>query len=337
MYPELSREIKEKIIQGWLSGVPRDLLAESMDVAEGTVTNVVEFYKQNDNLLDLQRQIAVIIRKTGSDVIQFASNMRWANALKRAACNNENVMRFILDSQKEFDLNGINESHTITTLVQIADMLTIQKIPFTEIGDHLQKEYAELEKVELDIAANNEILNKSNAEVDSVLAKNRLHLDEIERYCRLREELQRNGLDMNDVKRSLTCITNLKLQGFKTSIITFKLGQILSVEGKLVELDKECNNYETNLQKFRVKLNAANGYWGQHEASTKLYANAISMGLSPQNIFDAVTIFGNNSAYTPQVVINDLETYGDLKAAIFIIERHLKELESRLDSFQMKP
>jgi hypothetical protein len=91
-----------------------------------------------------------------------------------------------------------------------------------------------------------------------------------------------------------------------------------------VELDKECENYEINLKHYKMKLKAAEDYWGVHEASADLFANAISMGVSPRNIFDAVTIFGNNLYYTPQELIRDLEIYGDIKAALFKRWRELK-------------
>jgi hypothetical protein len=69
-----------------------------------------------------------------------------------------------------------------------------------------------------------------------------------------------------------------------------------------------------------------------HEASAELFANAISMGVSPRNIFDAVTIFGNNSYCTPQEVIRDLEIYGDIKAAIFKSRRELNRLRANANT-----
>ncbi len=77
MLPGAPRDVSEKILQAWLLGVPRDQIAQSISVAEGTVTNVIEFYRQNENSLDLQRQIAVIVRKTGTDINQLASNLHW--------------------------------------------------------------------------------------------------------------------------------------------------------------------------------------------------------------------------------------------------------------------
>ena len=63
MLESFSQEIRESRIRDWLLGVPRDTIAQSAGVAESTVTNIVEFYKQNENSIDLQRQIAVVIAR----------------------------------------------------------------------------------------------------------------------------------------------------------------------------------------------------------------------------------------------------------------------------------
>jgi hypothetical protein len=102
-----------------------------------------------------------------------------------------------------------------------------------------------------------------------------------------------------------------------------------------VELDEEWENYEINLKHYKTKLKAAEGYWGVHEASANLFANAISMGVSARNIFDAVTIFGNNLYYTPQELIGDLEIYGNIKAALFKRWRELKGLRPNPNTLLM--
>ena len=190
MLPAASRDVCEKILQAWLLGVPRDQIAQSMSVAEGTITNVIEFYRQNENSLDLQRQIAVIVRKTGTDINQLASNLHWDNALKREGSKNERVIQFISDLHKEFDLNGVNKRHAVNTIVQIADIVTTEKIPLLALSGRLEKEYAELERVELDMAKNNEVLERSNAEIDAALVRNKVTQDEIKRYSRNEKTLQ---------------------------------------------------------------------------------------------------------------------------------------------------
>ena len=72
---------------------------------------------------------------------------------------------------------------------------------------------------------------------------------------------------------------------------------------------------------------AAEDYWGKHEASVELYA----MGLTPQNIFDAVTIFGKNPNFTPQEILNDIKIYGGIMSAICKRYRQIKKLDTHIN------
>jgi DNA-binding XRE family transcriptional regulator len=333
MLESLSQEIRESIIRDWLLGVPRDTIAQSAGVAEGTVTNIVEFYKQNENSVDLQRQIAVVIRKTGTDVYQFASNLRWQNALSRAGSSNEKLTQFISALQKECDFNGINVAHAISTLVQIAEITATQKIPLVHLSSHIEKEYAEAERIELDLEFNREILELSNEGVEDALVRNRLTLEKITKFLSVKKTLRLNGLLIGDLTSTVRVISNVKSMGYDPSLVVSKLSEIESLERRKAKLEKECDNYEANLEQYAIKLKAAQTYWGNHEASVDLYANAVSMGLTPHDIFDAVTIFAKNVDFTPQQVIHDLRVYGDIRAAIFKSKRELNKLNPERNTF----
>ena len=134
---------------------------------------------------------------------------------------------------------------------------------------------------------------------------------------------------MEDLTKTINFIKNLEQTSFDPIFVIVKLSSIVSLENRLVELGKECDNCEANLEKYGANLMSAKHYWGRHGASAELFASAISMGLSAQNIFDAVTIFGNNAFSTPQELIRDLEIYGDIKAAIFKRRRELNNLNSQ--------
>jgi hypothetical protein len=335
MLESISQETRERIIRDWLSGAPRDAIAHSAGVAEGTVTNVVEFYEQNDNCIDLQRQIAVVIRKTGTNVNQFASNLRWQNGLSRAGCSNERLTQFISAFQKECDFNGIYEAHAVTTIVQIAEITATQKIPLEQLSSHIEKEYAEAERIESDLEFDREVLEMSNEGVEDALIRNRFTLDKITKYSSVEKRLRQHGLLIGDLTATVRVIMNLKSMGYDPSRIVSKLSEIESLERRKGELEKECDNYEANLEQYAIKLNAAEKYWGRHEASVDLYANTVSMGVTPQDIFDAVTIFGKNVHLTPQQVIRDLRVHGDIRAAIFKSNREQNKLNPQGNTFTM--
>jgi hypothetical protein len=335
MLESLSQEIRESIIRDWLLGVPRDIISQSAGVAEGTVTNIVEFYKQNENSIDLQRQIAVVIRKTGSNVYQFASNLRWQNALSRAGSSNEKLTQFITNLQKECDFNGINVDQAITTLVQIAEIAATQKITLVHLSSHIEKEYAEAERIESDLEFNREILEWSNKNVENALVINRVTLEKITKYSSVEKILRLHGLLIGDLTSTVRVVTNLKHWGYDPSLVVSKLSEIESLERRKAELEKECDNIEANLEQYAIKLKAAQTYWGNHEALADLYANAVSMGLTPHDIFDAVTIFAQNVDFTPQQVIRDLRVYGDIRAAIFKSKRELNKLSPERNTFMI--
>ena len=325
------KEVCEKILRGWLLGVSRDQIAESLGVAEGTITNVIEFYKQNDNTIDLQRQIAVVAHKSDTNISQIASNLSWDNALKRAGSDNQNVIDFVSQLHKECDINGITEKQAISIIIQIADFVTKEKIPLTKVASYVENGYAELERVEAEIAKNKQIQQKSNADVQEVVAKNIASLDEIKDFLKSKETLQAYGLWIGDLAKTVNFINKLKKNSYDISSIISKLSSIDSLERRRDELDRDCEYYEANLTEYGLKLKAAEDYWGKHEASAELYANSIAMGLTPQDIFDAVTIFGKNPNCTPQEIINAIKIYGGIMSAICKSYRELRKLDTHIN------
>ncbi len=211
-------------------------------------------------------------------------------------------------------------------------MVTKEKIPLTKLANTCENGYAELERVEADIAKNKQIQQKSNADVQKVIAKNIAILDEIKDYLNTKETLQANGLWIGDLtNKMVNFIINVKKMNYDIPSIISQLSSIDSLERRRDELNKDCEYYEANLAEYGLKLMAAEDYWGKHEASVELYANAIAMGLTPQNIFDAVTIFGKNPNFTPQEILNDIKIYGGIMSAICKRYRQIKKLDTHIN------
>jgi hypothetical protein len=58
-------------------------LSENMiGISQGGVANIVDYYNKYDISLQLQRQLVLYIQKTGTDVFQLASDIRFVTALK---------------------------------------------------------------------------------------------------------------------------------------------------------------------------------------------------------------------------------------------------------------
>jgi hypothetical protein len=63
----IDEQTRRKVIQQWISGCPRDKIAEENNIGAGTVSSIVSNYKIGlENLeFDYLRELAVEIRKQG--------------------------------------------------------------------------------------------------------------------------------------------------------------------------------------------------------------------------------------------------------------------------------
>lgn len=50
---------------------------------------------KSDDTIELQRQIAIISKKSGVSIAQIAANMRWKNRIKQIALDDRKIENFL--------------------------------------------------------------------------------------------------------------------------------------------------------------------------------------------------------------------------------------------------
>jgi orotate phosphoribosyltransferase-like protein len=66
-----------------LRGFSQEEVSRELRVSEGTVNAIIQDLNASDNMLGLQHEIAVVCKKSGQSIKQLASNMAFANAIKK--------------------------------------------------------------------------------------------------------------------------------------------------------------------------------------------------------------------------------------------------------------
>lgn len=64
-----------------LQGISQEAIARQLNISEGTVNAILRQATQTNKLLPLQHEIAVELKRTGFPMTQFASNLRYKNAI----------------------------------------------------------------------------------------------------------------------------------------------------------------------------------------------------------------------------------------------------------------
>ena len=68
--------LKNEVLRLYLSGYSQENIAKEVNISIGMVNALVNETIESDDTADLQRQIAIVSKKTGVDIKQIVSNSR---------------------------------------------------------------------------------------------------------------------------------------------------------------------------------------------------------------------------------------------------------------------
>jgi hypothetical protein len=89
--------IKSAVIQQWLEGKPRDLIAADTGLSSGAATNIIDEWRQNLGipLANDLRELAITLKKIGISANQCAEGFRIAKILIKCGVGDNEFLSFI--------------------------------------------------------------------------------------------------------------------------------------------------------------------------------------------------------------------------------------------------
>ncbi len=326
-------DLAERCIRIWLEGIPRDEIARQLGISEGSVVNIVDYYSQNDTSIPLQRQIALSIKKRGTDVFQLASDIRFVNALKRRSANVKVIEEFLSELQKEIDLGVITQQQAIDAIVNISEAGVQEKTPINNIFQRIQDGYAEVERAKSEMAQQKKELENSKIQVENALLNNQITIETVRNFRMTKRKLRKRGLSFRDAERTeqtLNVIANLKSLGFDVQKIVDKFSKIASAKDELRKLHGQCDELSSYLDDVRISADRQKKQWGNFAKGVEDYGAAMQMGLKPEHLLAAAAIFHKHIYnFTPDQILSDIEKYGNLHAAVFRLKLELNKLQTQ--------
>jgi len=86
--------LKNEVLREYLSGEPQEGIANKLNISVGTVNNIASEFIKSDDTIDLQRQIAIVAKKNGVDIMQIATNLRFKNKIKQSSLDDRKRKNF---------------------------------------------------------------------------------------------------------------------------------------------------------------------------------------------------------------------------------------------------
>ncbi len=88
--------IKIEVIRKWLNGVSRDNIAINNNIAAGSVSNIIQEFKNKEVPdIDLLREVSIALKRQDMDLIHFASSMRLRKMLDNLEVSEERIEKFL--------------------------------------------------------------------------------------------------------------------------------------------------------------------------------------------------------------------------------------------------
>jgi hypothetical protein len=226
MRPKIPEPVRRNVIGQWLHGISRDEVAKNNDIGAGTVSAIIKEAMQEDPEFDLQRQVALSLKKENNlDTKSFASLFRIRNKLiKEMGLNNDEKSKIeeVQEIEHKIELlilnlavfcfkRGFSIEEFIDVIENIPSLEHKTKIPIEQLPNELLQKQRRLENVEKEIQEielKKQLLLSDYHTTVNILEEYARNRPSFEKYIKLKKELEETKREQ---KRLLNNICELQL------------------------------------------------------------------------------------------------------------------------------
>ena len=225
MRPKIPEPVRRNVIGQWLHGISRDEVAKNNDIGAGTVSAIIKEAMQEDPEFDLQRQVALSLKKENNlDTKSFASLFRIRNKLiKEMGLNNDEKSKIeVQEIEHKIELlilnlavfcfkRGFSIEEFIDVIENISSLEHKTKIPIEQLPNELLQKQRRLENVEKEIQEielKKQLLLSDYHTTVNILEEYARNRPSFEKYIKLKKELEETKREQ---KRLLNNICELHL------------------------------------------------------------------------------------------------------------------------------
>src|SRR5437660_6534035 len=126
----IDSQVKKQVINQWLSGESRDRIAEDNNIGPGTVSNIVNEWKEGIEHSDYDslRELAIYSKKEGFGLIDIASYIRLNKYIQKLGGNEDQIETFIADL-----VNSPEPEKLINVANQVEQLSRSESIPLENL------------------------------------------------------------------------------------------------------------------------------------------------------------------------------------------------------------
>ena len=281
MIATLPNAMKSLVIQQWLRGIQRDVIALDSGLGAGTVTNTVKEWRRGLGVptADEFRELATSFRKLGITPAQCALGFRVAMIMKRLGVKEDEFESFILDGYNRCIDLGVSPENIASHLRDLMEFSQSNIMPLSKISDYIEQKAEEKKKFEQEkqkLDDQIETLKKektvSEGLRNAALDIERMTADDLKWYSGIRAELRDYHIPVDDLSLIANIIRNIKRYGYDPMEVISEFSNLKNLQYKqrvfteadtnlligVGTLTKTCNDLEQKINFHRQTLSVYN-------------------------------------------------------------------------------
>ena len=247
--------LKNEVLRLYLSGYSQENIAKEVNISIGMVNALVNETIESDDTADLQRQIAIVSKKTGVDIKQIAANLRWKNKIKQSSLDDRKIERFIDAMDILFNKYNIAPSTAEKLFFSLIETMLKKNLEPHRLEEEIKLKLTELETITAQIQANDKLLEESNAKLDKEQASWKIRQKDLEQFREVRLHLDLYGHselsgEFAALARAMVDFKNLK---FDPKDIVSKYENMISLSNANEKLDAKLQRSEKVFESYKRK------------------------------------------------------------------------------------
>jgi hypothetical protein len=183
MGSRIPNPIRRRVIQQWIEGVSRHIIAKENQIGTGTVSRIITGFKEDGFDLDLHREVGRLLKKEGLDVNLFPYSVRLRKRLEDRGLDEMKIESLIDVIDVHCFRLGITVQEFVDRIQNLSSLSEDLGIPLDQLPQQIAREKEEFEN---QIRAVRDIKIKRRKLLHSV----DVTLDQLQDYDKNKRKLQ---------------------------------------------------------------------------------------------------------------------------------------------------
>ncbi len=186
--------IKNNVIQLWLDGILRDEIGANNGISAGMISTIINEARSQIRDIDLMREVALNLKKTGLDLNTFASAVRLQNKLNRLGISEELAESTIEKLHVHCFTKNLEISEFLSRLDYLINLSNRLGVPIEELDKYIFEKVERLKRFDADIL-------KMAKERNDLASIYKTTISDLEEYQQLRPIHEKLDIAENELSK----------------------------------------------------------------------------------------------------------------------------------------